>query len=387
MNMLYTPHAGSDTALRHHDALKRLGWMERAVVPSFHTCGIINADIGYYQLARLPDGTRLLVFALNLEDLQLKEYAGCGAVFAHPERLYGVNAFDDSASPAKIYQSLVDHQIGLQHVMLEEYTLVRTDEHLYQSYSVSYATADAPETEEPNDVHLFSTIDALHNKELARIDLADASLYATVRYPRLCLTSGKPVHIRDAVAHILENFTAMLTLLMQGKEGIQLENAPLTARNRLALRTKIHMLHMADKVGKTLGKTKEELKDRKVSTSVEWVNRLVAVAKVLSGAEKFELLLALWEVFNVAPADKPHPNAPKALHPHIRGLGLYTRLNAYLHPLRVEKIEMAKPLTMEEAQINPGNVRIRTNNPFTPTLDHPPSIGSIRAPMGMVLIA
>ncbi len=392
MNRLLPGTADLTITIQQDVALERLNALDSPSIPTFFSCGIIDTDIGYYQLARLPDGKRILIFGFNLEDLQLKEFPGYGNLFAHPAKLYGIDAFEEDISFNDIYQALTNHQAALKRIMREEYMLVRTGTYVYQSRAISYTISrkingTAPIL--PDDlVEIDTFVDALHDKKYARIYYdKDANLYNHVRCPRVRLTHAGAIPYKDALRLIQEHHTTLLTDLTEGRDGIQHEDKALTWMERFCLRLRIYSARLLSNLHKALDETVEEYKGDKVSGVFNLAQRGAALAKIPVAFHEnlIELVLSLKEAFEVEHVGGSEPKIPEALKPYVSEFRLHTRFNQFLHPLRIEKVEAAVPLSLHESRLCPLNVKAVSEDPFQPTSTKAPGLGAVRSPLGTIV--
>lgn len=374
------------------EALNHLGRLEAPLVPTFYESGIIDGGVGYYQLAQLENDQRILVFALNLEDLQLREYAGYGRRYARPGMLYGVNAYDKSVAPNDIYSDLVEHQAGLMRVMREEYTLVRTKKDTYQSPTVSYvlkhdgATAIQLQKSDSPAVTIEVSINSLHNKKLTPVSTeGDGNLYDRFQVSRMFLDT-KNMESKEPIFQILNHYTAHLNKLVQGEEGMKGEGRKLGFWSHIQYYSRMYVTRLFNNIGMGIQKTLNEIEEKKPSTFVEGVERGLALLKLptLIHEGGFELFSTLWDAFNFTPKDSKQ-KTPKLLKPFIAEDKSTTGLNPYLRRMDATATETLVPLTLDETNIVPQNATILPGSPFDIVKNRAPNIGALRAPLGTIL--
>ncbi len=370
-------------------ALRELVDFSRLHDPVFYKCGVIDAGIGYYQLAALPSNERILLFAINLEDLQLKEWPGLGVLFAHPEKLYGVNIYNQGVDPADIDCDMRNHQRNVKHVIREDYTLVHTGPHVYQSRAISYLISAGRDENgnhrEPNgdpeeDVHIHAFVDALHSETYAAVyPIGQGTLYERTRFSAVHLTGAGPIKARTAPHHILAHHTGIMKALTRGRDPIQEEDKFLPPAQRMLLRLNIYTARTLSKVAAYWNELKEEYGNELKWDTPEPYWRILKLCTM--SATEFVKIKDLAE-FIMSMREMSHVEnhyarlaLPERLRPHVeKDRTFNSRLNRHLHPMKVPSIEMAVPLDADQARLCPAGHSVRRDNPF----DHKPAVESNR---------
>ena len=385
-----------DATKLQHDVQHLLAWLDGPMVPIYYRDGIIDAGAGYYQLAKSDANDRVLLYALNLEDLQRKLPSdGRGRpMLAKPDKLFAVAAYGEEVATAHdIYCDLVKHQADLKRDIREEYTAVRDAEQHYRSRAISYGRFADPNDATRYRVHAF--VDALHGSTYADVYRPDsARRYNRIRHPRLLLTTTSTVSGPETVKLVLDNFSSNIDDLADGRDNIQHEDQFLSKTDRRKLRLKIYAARFVHGLKVAFDKNLETYK--KLITEegpTGWfgiIERIVAARIFLSPGEwiknSFELVKSLAEVLNVTEVvHRDIKHLPEALQPYVEPPKYNSKLARNLRKLNPEHGAKLIPLSAEESALCPDDHSLRSLDPFKCEREDEPRLSAIRVALGTIV--
>jgi hypothetical protein len=425
-----SPCSGQQTIRYTQDQiLERQHRNSRPSIPTFYPCGIMAARVGYYQLAELLGGDRILLYGLNLEDMQRRQHPVAGTHLAHPESLFAVGVYKPGTPGEMILADLMKHQAAFKQVIAEEGTLVRTGANVFQSRSVSYAMRDAPvKPGEGRLVHIDAYVAVLPGQDYVPVYEGTGLKSERLRFPRTRLTAKGPIPACDAIFEILSHFSELQTNIANGEDLAVKSIARRGTASRLLGRLQIgavrRLSQLEDSARSMATSTRDSLEHMDAGTVISaW--RMFKSVQDVTEKTALTILGALQDNFEdggialLSGAHTVRRSLPESLAPYVRQKRVDTPLTLFLTQLdptrfdesmvsetilrdpemnmtparqkdaqtRSRRIPYPKPLTLAESRMCPAEIQVRDIDPFDSSKHTHVGWNSVRHPLGTIVLA